>query len=29
VAAMIAWCVLLLAICVPMALRRFNRTLAG
>ena len=29
VVAMIAWCLLLLAICVPLALRRFNRTLAG
>ena len=27
--AMVIWCVLLLAICVPLALRRFNRTLAG
>jgi ABC-2 type transport system permease protein len=26
--AMIGWCLLLLAICVPLALRRFNRTLA-
>jgi ABC-2 type transport system permease protein len=26
--AMIAWCLLILAICVPLALRRFNRTLA-
>jgi ABC transporter DrrB family efflux protein len=26
--AMIGWCVLLMAICVPLALRRFNRTLA-
>jgi ABC-2 type transport system permease protein len=27
--AMVLWCVLLMAICVPLALRRFNRTLAG
>ncbi|HEY2438791.1 MAG TPA: ABC transporter permease [Solirubrobacteraceae bacterium] len=27
--AMALWCVLLMAICVPLALRRFNRTLAG
>ena len=27
--AMIFWCVLLLAICVPLALRRFNHTLAA
>ena len=26
--AMVFWCLLLLAICVPLALRRFNRTLA-
>ncbi len=29
VVAMVAWCVVLLAICVPLALRRFNRTLAA
>jgi hypothetical protein len=23
------WCLLLLAVCVPLALRRFNRTLAS
>jgi ABC-2 type transport system permease protein len=27
--AMVLWCVLLLAICVPLTLRRFNRTLAA
>lgn len=27
--AMVLWCLLLLAICLPLALRRFNRTLAG
>ena len=27
--AMIGWCVILLAICVPLALRRFNRTIAA
>jgi ABC-2 type transport system permease protein len=27
--AMVGWCVLLLAICVPLALRHFNRTVAG
>jgi ABC-2 type transport system permease protein len=27
--AMVFWCVLLIAICVPLALRRFNRTLAA
>jgi ABC-2 type transport system permease protein len=27
--AMIGWCLLLLAICVPLALRRFNRIVAG
>ncbi|HWE15061.1 MAG TPA: ABC transporter permease [Solirubrobacteraceae bacterium] len=27
--AMALWCLLLMAICVPLALRRFNRTLAG
>jgi ABC-2 type transport system permease protein len=27
--AMVGWCVVLLAICVPLALRRFNRTLAA
>ena len=27
--AMLGWCAVLLAICVPLALRRFNRTLAG
>jgi ABC-type polysaccharide/polyol phosphate export permease len=27
--AMVAWCLLLLAICVPLAVRRFNRSLAG
>jgi ABC-2 type transport system permease protein len=27
--AMIGWCVILLAICVPLALRRFNRIVAG
>jgi hypothetical protein len=26
---MALWCVVLLAICVPLALRRFNRTLAA
>jgi ABC-2 type transport system permease protein len=26
--AMVLWCLLILAICVPLALRRFNRTLA-
>lgn len=26
--AMALWCVLIIAICVPLALRRFNRTLA-
>ena len=26
--AMVLWCVLIIAICVPLALRRFNRTLA-
>ncbi len=26
--AMIGWCLLLMAVCVPLALRRFNRTLA-
>jgi ABC-2 type transport system permease protein len=27
--AMVGWCVVLLAICVPLALRRFNRIVAG
>lgn len=27
--AMVFWCLLLLAVCVPLALRRFNRTLAS
>jgi ABC-2 type transport system permease protein len=27
--AMVLWCVVLMAICVPLALRRFNRTLAA
>jgi ABC-2 type transport system permease protein len=27
--AMVLWCVLLIAICMPLALRRFNRTLAA
>jgi ABC-2 type transport system permease protein len=27
--AMVIWCVVILAICVPLALRRFNRTLAS
>ena len=27
--AMALWCVLILAVCVPLALRRFNRTLAA
>ena len=27
--AMVFWCLLIIAICVPLALRRFNRTLAG
>jgi ABC-2 type transport system permease protein len=27
--AMVLWCVVLLAVCVPLALRRFNRTLAA
>ena len=27
--AMVLWCVILMAICVPLALRRFNRTLAA
>lgn len=27
--AMIGWCVILMAICIPLALRRFNRTLAA
>ncbi|HEY3727645.1 MAG TPA: ABC transporter permease [Solirubrobacteraceae bacterium] len=27
--AMVLWCLLLMAICIPLALRRFNRTLAG
>ena len=27
--AMVGWCVILLAICVPLALRRFNRTVAA
>ncbi len=27
--AMALWCLLILAICVPIALRRFNRTLAS
>jgi ABC-2 type transport system permease protein len=27
--AMLGWCLILLAICMPLALRRFNRTIAG
>jgi ABC-type multidrug transport system permease subunit len=27
--AMVFWCLLIIGICVPLALRRFNRTLAG
>ena len=27
--AMIGWCLLLMAICVPLALRRFSRTVAA
>jgi hypothetical protein len=27
--AMVLWCVLIMAICVPLALRRFNLTLAA
>lgn len=27
--AMARWCVLIIGVCVPLALRRFNRTLAG
>jgi ABC transporter DrrB family efflux protein len=27
--AMVLWCLLIIGICVPLALRRFNRTLAG
>jgi ABC-2 type transport system permease protein len=27
--AMVGWCVVLLAVCVPLALRRFNRIVAG
>jgi hypothetical protein len=27
--AMVCWCLLLVAVCVPLALRRFNRTIAG
>ena len=27
--AMVAWCLILLAVCVPLALRRFNRIVAG
>jgi ABC-2 type transport system permease protein len=27
--AMLIWCLLLMAICVPLALRRFNRTLSA
>jgi ABC-2 type transport system permease protein len=27
--AMVGWCLVLLAICVPLALRRFNRVVAG
>jgi len=26
---MALWCVVILAVCVPLALRRFNRTLAA
>jgi hypothetical protein len=26
---MALWCLILMAICVPLALRRFNRTLAA
>jgi ABC-2 type transport system permease protein len=27
--AMVLWCLLLIAVCVPLALRRFNHTLAA
>ena len=27
--AMVFWCLLIIAVCVPLALRRFNRTRAG
>jgi ABC-2 type transport system permease protein len=27
--AMVCWCLLILAVCVPLALRRFNRIVAG
>ena len=27
--AMAIWCLVIVAICAPLALRRFNRTLAG
>jgi ABC transporter DrrB family efflux protein len=27
--AMVLWCLLIMAICIPLALRRFNRTLSG
>jgi ABC-2 type transport system permease protein len=27
--AMVLWCVLLMAVCIPLALRRFNRTLSA
>ena len=27
--AMVLWCLVIMAICIPLALRRFNRTLAG
>lgn len=27
--AMVGWCLVLLAVCVPLALRKFNRTIAG
>jgi hypothetical protein len=26
---MALWCLVIIAVCVPLALRRFNRTLAG
>jgi ABC-2 type transport system permease protein len=27
--AMVLWCLLLIGVCVPLAVRRFNRTLSG
>ena len=27
--AMVLWCLVIMAICIPLALRRFNRTLAA